>query len=707
MALDPYSPCPGGKGKKVKFCCPDLLGELEKIQRMVVGDQHQACLDYITQLEQKFPDRACLLTTKAILQGELGDAEGAKATTGKVLAAEPDNPVALAETALLSISSDGARSAVEPLQRAIAAGKESMAANVFEALGALAGALAAEGYWSAALAHASMLLGIRHDHQAAYQILIGVCSSPSVALPFKDYRRPLDEGPVEPGWRKEFEAAMDAAARFRWLEAAERLTRLSERAAQAPAVWRNLARLRGYLADEGAAAEAYRRYARLDVPLDDAVEAEMMAQLMAAETEENRVDLVFLEYPINDMDQLDGRLASCPYAQRLRPDEAVWDDPDQPPPRTAFWLLDRPLPASGVGLALEDVPHTVCQLFLFGRETDRPARLSLAVYRDQLAAAQARLAEVAGDSLGPAGAEEVIGSAASVGRAMNANWRLPSDTPLDQVRTLNKQHARKAYFEIWPQTPNALFGGKSPEAAAGDPAFKTPLLAAILILELTAEQASLDFNELRGRLGLPLATEIELAGKQPEAIALAYLHRLAADKLSDDELAEVYQTSFLSNARRALKKFASEAVARSGQGKIDKSQAYGMLASLAESIDEALACIEQARQAAEAAGKSSAPWDLEELTLRLTSGDSAGAERLLHHIQTAHGREPGVRQRLMQLFYQAGLIDEQGRPVGRPAEEPAGIVVPGGSAEATGKLWTPGGETTEGKKSALWVPGMD
>jgi len=206
---------------------------------------------------------------------------------------------------------------------------------------------------------------------------------------------------------------------------------------------------------------------------------------------------------------------------------------------------------------------------------------------------------------------------------------------------------------------------------------------------------------------LPLATEIELAGKQPEAIALAYLHRLAADKLSDDELAEVYQTSFLSNARRALKKFASEAVARPSQGKIDKSQAYGLLASLAESIDEALACIEQARQAAEAAGKSSAPWDLEELTLRLTSGDSAGAERILHHIQTAHGREPGVRQRLMQLFYQAGLIDEQGRPVGRPAEEPAGIVVPGGSAEATGKLWTPGGETTEGKKSALWVPGMD
>ena len=707
MALDPYSPCPGGKGKKVKFCCPDLLNELEKIQRMLAGDQQRACLDYITQLEQKFPDRACLLTTKAILQGELGDAEGAKATTGKVLAAEPDNPVALAEAALLSISSEGARSGVEPLQRAIAAGKETMAANVFEALGALAGALAAEGYWAAALAHAAMLLAIRPDHRAAYEILFGICSSREVALPFKDYRRPFDEGPVESAWQKDFEAALDAAQSFRWLEAAERLARLAERAPQAPAVWRNLARLRGYLADEAAAAEAYRRYARLDVALDDAVEAEMMAQLTAAENEQDRVDLVFLEYPINDLEQLDGRLGSCPYAERLNPDEAVWDDPDQPPPRTAFMLLDRPLPASAAGLTLADVPHTVCQLFLFGRETDRPARMSLAVHRDQLTAAQARLAEVAGDSLGSAGAEQVIGSSSRIDRVMKANWRLPRDTTLDQLQSLNMQHVRKAYFETWPKTPSALFGGQTPEAAAGDPAFKTPLLAAILILELTAEDESLDFNELRGRLGLPLESEIELGDKNPSDFPVAYLHRLAADKLTDDELAGVYHTSFLTNARRAQRKFAAEAVARPDQGKIDKSQAYGLLASFAKTFDQALECIDQARKAAEAAGKSSAPWDLEELTLRLGHGDGAGAERVLHHIQSAHGREPGVRQRLMQLFYQAGLIDEQGRPVGRPAEEPAGIVVPGGSTEAAGKLWTPGAETGEGKKSALWVPGMD
>ena len=47
MPIDPYSPCPGGTGKKIKFCCPDLVTELEKIQRMLEGEQRAACLEHI------------------------------------------------------------------------------------------------------------------------------------------------------------------------------------------------------------------------------------------------------------------------------------------------------------------------------------------------------------------------------------------------------------------------------------------------------------------------------------------------------------------------------------------------------------------------------------------------------------------------------------------------------------------------------------
>ena len=40
MALDHYSLCPCGSGKKIKFCCSnDILPELEKVVRAIEGDQ--------------------------------------------------------------------------------------------------------------------------------------------------------------------------------------------------------------------------------------------------------------------------------------------------------------------------------------------------------------------------------------------------------------------------------------------------------------------------------------------------------------------------------------------------------------------------------------------------------------------------------------------------------------------------------------------
>ena len=67
MALDAYSLCPGGTGKKIKFCCPDFISELDKMDRMLEGEQFVACLQHIDQLEQKGQSRACLMAIKSEL----------------------------------------------------------------------------------------------------------------------------------------------------------------------------------------------------------------------------------------------------------------------------------------------------------------------------------------------------------------------------------------------------------------------------------------------------------------------------------------------------------------------------------------------------------------------------------------------------------------------------------------------------------------
>src|SRR5437868_14937766 len=106
MPIDPYSPCPGGLGKKVKFCCADLVQELDKVQRMLEGEQPTACLDYVRKLDDKYPGRACLQSMRVSLENLVGDHVAADATLAAFLKQHPENAVALAEKAL-AVASGG------------------------------------------------------------------------------------------------------------------------------------------------------------------------------------------------------------------------------------------------------------------------------------------------------------------------------------------------------------------------------------------------------------------------------------------------------------------------------------------------------------------------------------------------------------------------------------------------------------------------
>ena len=75
------------------------------------------------------------------------------------------------------------------------------------------------------------------------------------------------------------------------------------------------------------------------------------------------------------------------------------------------------------------IPRIVGQVFLFGKQTDRAARLELIAYRTELDDGQGVLAEIGGDALGAAGEEKVATHVPAVQHLLNWNWRLPDDTP--------------------------------------------------------------------------------------------------------------------------------------------------------------------------------------------------------------------------------------------------------------------------------------
>ena len=80
MAFDPYSPCACGSGKKFKWCCQPIEGQLEKAFRLDADGQHDAALRIMDELVTAHPANPEAWGRKAqllYLNGRLDEAENA------------------------------------------------------------------------------------------------------------------------------------------------------------------------------------------------------------------------------------------------------------------------------------------------------------------------------------------------------------------------------------------------------------------------------------------------------------------------------------------------------------------------------------------------------------------------------------------------------------------------------------------------------
>ncbi len=282
--------------------------------------------------------------------------------------------------------------------------------------------------------------------------------------------------------------------------------------------------LRSWLADTPGAIEAWRKFAAQKVSLDDAVEAEALAQLLDVDSAD-LVDLLTIEYGVKDPEACLARLSASPRSPRMPIDLARLGTPEEPPPKGAWWLVDREIPAGGNELTFDQAPLIVGHAFLFGKQTDRDARLELVAYRTELPAAQNTLNQIVGDALGAAGAEQVSSQMPAVQHLLSWNWRLPDDTsPAKRLELIGKRRA-DVMLNQWTEMPQKLLDGKTPRQASADEKYRTRLLASILLLELATEQtgSDFDFNELRKKLGLPTLATIDPTTAQPNDIGLARL----------------------------------------------------------------------------------------------------------------------------------------------------------------------------------------
>lgn len=722
MTLDLYQFCPCGSGKKVKFCCSrDIVHELDRVLRMVQGEQRLAALEKLDALLAKYPQRPSLLMLKANIEMQLRDLPKAQATVQQLQQVAPQNASAQALLAIvLAAEAQPARVLVRQLQQAFVVADSAITSRMYEAIILVSVRLAQEGFPAAALGHLRLAYAITDaKDDRCTSMLMQLSQSRAVSLLL---REPLEltDCPDAVTWKKEYRAAMADAHRGRWLPAADRLRDMSQRILDAAPILQNLAVLRTWLAQNEEAVEAFHALARIrELPLEDRVRFEALAQLLDTNSDATTVPVVEVAYPVTDTEKL---MEQCLSHRRVRsmPVPPRNAESDEPPAKAIFDILDRPMPPSSADLTAADVPRSLGTCAIYGRQTDREARLELITTKT---AEFSQLLDVTrelwGGQLPEPVSEQELQRVSRVTFEILSGWRLPDDITPEQRQRLATELRRHAILQRWPQTPSPLLGGKTPIEAVREGQSRVPLLANLLILELTAQEGQwqIDTRPLREQLNLPVPAPIDPRQQDLQGLDHVPVHRfgrLVVSQLSDDQLLAAYRRAYGLLSVESLRQLALEVIQRpSLDERIDKVEAYDILSDVAQTTDEALEYLEKARKLATAEGESPAQWLIDELELRLLRGEGEKFLALLKEIQTRYINEIGVGPALMQLLTRYGLVSPDGRlrvPTRRDAAAAAEIR----ESQATAPpVWTPDAPAApsagdeQPKESKLWLPGMD
>lgn len=727
MSVDLYSLCPCGSGKKLKFCCSDLVADLEKIHRMIEGDQPRAALSHIEQTLVKSPERGSLLDMKAMLELSLEEYDNARATITKFTEVDSQNPASFAQLAVLTATQEGGSAAVFPLQRSLELLAEEMPARVLQAIGAVGQALLIEGNLVAARAHLWLYQGIAgKEDTRAMELLVRLNQSSGLPLLLRDhlYLRELVPGHSA---EAQHDHAQILASRGQWARAAEQLDQLCEAHPDSPGLCYNRGLVHGWLGDVDKFVAGLRAFARLmfDEPTtaDDAIEAEAIAQLLDKADSTETAKVVRTDFPVTDEEALTDRLVKDKRAVPHQLDATELSAIDGPPPRSTWLLLDRDLPESGAGIEPDQVPRMLGFLSFYGRQTDRAERLELVAERGASpidgphAEALTVASALGGEAIGPAGEDVVTGETAATDPVLNTRWHFPVDTLPARRRELLIAERKRVLLESWPEIARPALSNKSPAEASKEADMKLPLAATLLVLQQSTAGIDAEvFQQLRDKLGMAAPTPINPNEVEIDLLPLARVSRADLSQASDEGLFGLYERAVLAGANEVVHDVAKVVIDRPSSAELfPREDLYYRLISLEQDPAQAQQWVDRARSAADAEGKSNATWDILELELRVVNGEMEEANRLVQHLRSEHLNEPGIAEQLYQLLYALGAVPPPGEG-GPPQMQPAGAM-PAGAApiqsgegvaagEPSSKLWTPGDDSSDGSsgEKKIWTP---
>jgi hypothetical protein len=720
---DSYQYCPCGSGEKIKHCCDrSLQNELTKILDMLQNGQQAAAVQRVQQLVGKNPNDPCLLSLQlqldfpAHLPTEQRD-EFLRDRVGRLEKAAPQHLTTLTGRLMLAlVAGDG---------EDMAGAMEALYIRIRE-VGAIT--------------------------PFAREILQqAVLQSPTATNVLTTWYRLLTWDYVVRTSNPDFESELLSSVAQRlptllrddWLarllgdaeeyDDQESFTKLIERAIAGE--WQGVAAdVEKLLADGGDRLECVGLMAWLLTALGRSAEAASwwdryashaevtyFASALAAynATTVNAEPEIYVETirEISDYAAVNEALRAAPQISTSMniPESAAQSF--SPPPRLRITVLDRVAPSAEEfdTLTPETVPHAIASGFMFGKETDREARVMVVGPQTHHDQALKALSDAAGEWIAEEGEDNDAPQTADPLGAIPMFW-FPEKVSPAKRQSLHNDCIAWVRGEGALDIPSPLLNGRTPRQAGQE--------------DVPANRREAYFFTLNLGLDVPY-TETETWAKLRETLALPAIRSIDAGDLdlqldwnmipfadwtatSIELLLQAGMTSVEHGVKQGLAATTDEFLRRADSGEApsnDESQQALLEALLRQRLDvigagqEAIDWLDKVLASAPALGLAEGQWLVNRWVLMLATENETGTRETWDRLQP-HLSDPEVAGRVQSLLIQMGVMNQDGT-MNAPPEALAGGGQPV-AAESNSGVWTPDSpaEPSE-EKSKLWLPGQD
>lgn len=718
MTQDPYSLCPCGSGKKLKFCCSDILPDMMKFFRLE-QNQPDSAEKLLFDLQAKYPYREVVVAELWKMLRSNGKIAEARELLSGFLKKYPDHPRGLVWLARFGLITDGFVASRRIIHRAFQISSRFHADELSDLAGAIGLMMTGSGEPLAGREH--MALAVRLGGSArSRELLTGLAMLESDSFIPVPLRTPYSLLPVSGSVES---MQQDLRARKLsligcWEPAAILYSRMAEADPKNGEVWYNLGLCQAWDGRSSEAAGSLHKAASLLENHDLAVDAETLAQLFDQRQAERQYEIVKMRLPVRSLTELITRLGQDPCLASFTPED---DGQEQQSPAGTecavyYDLLDKPLSDAEV-TDVSALPLVIADVEVYDVIDESAASAAgirapfVHLIASTLCADQAlkKIQEICGDFLVTADAppeRETAGTQPLDAGVFDCRYYCPPQMSKRRFRDLTKG-VDTTLFEEWAQLPLPALGGKSAREAVGDDSQKIAVAASVQVLASNARMMdhTVDLAAARKSLNLAQPVSIRLAeGQHCAALPVFQLQRLDLKSLTDAQIVEycnrVSMLGLTESAALGLDELLTRSEAAEAFGVVRACFMRAAIARIDGNLDLLTRLMERAREVASNGRESfreSLEVDIRELAMRIDDPEDPVLVELLHRIRDRY---------LMKLPEVAGVIQSQLENTNCEhllveLERPVGV-------GAGSSLWTP--ERSESGAGAagqsLWLPGQ-